>query len=269
MMDKASRRSSRDRQKCENDGGGCVHEDGGMPILGYAMTFRRIPAYLAAGALLSIAAIWPREAVARIRNCEQTSLLPDDVARLYWVARRVLPAQHELMLAERCRWSDSAFAWVTTARVTGENGAAQWWMASCSRGARNWTCEPGVLHQEIETGIDAGAASRRVRINFDGDTSLEIAERVSSEALEIYAKQTATVPYCGGTQDQESRWRILRESHPLPTATEEIHLTVSRDKDRVSVWFGDLARPGDEQIDIDFPLPTAPQSGPCWRARES
>ncbi len=138
-----------------------------MPILGYGMTLRRIPAYLAAGALLSIAVVWPREAMARIHNCEQASLLPDDVGRLYWVARRVLPAQHELMLAERCRWSDSAFAWVTTARVSGENGAAQWWMASCSRGARNWTCEPGVLHQEIETGIDVGGASRRVRISFD------------------------------------------------------------------------------------------------------
>ncbi len=240
-----------------------------MPNVGYGMTFHRFAAYLAAGTLFSVAAIWPREAMARIRNCEQTSLLPDDVGRLYWVARRVLPAQHELMLAERCRWPDSAFAWVTTARVTGENGVAQWWMASCSRGAHNWTCEPGVLHQEIETDIDVGGASRRVRISFDGDTSLEMAERLSYQALEIYTKQTAAVAYCGGIQDQEPRWRILRESHPLPTATEQIHLTVSRDKDRVSVWFGDLARPGDEQIGIDFALPVVPQSAPCWTARES
>ena len=230
--------------------------------------FHRIAEYLAASTLFAVAVISPREAMARIRNCEHASLLPEDGGRLYWVARRVLPAHHELMLAERCRWSDSAFAWVTTARVTGENGVAQWWMASCSRDARNWTCEPGVLHQEIETDFDVGGVSRRVRISFDGETSLEMAERLSSEALEIYAKQTATVPYCSGIQDQESRWRILRESHPLPTATEEIHLTVSRDKDRVSVWFGDFVRPDDEQIGIDFSVPDVQQSRPCWVARE-
>jgi hypothetical protein len=158
---------------------------------------------------------------------------------------------------------------VTTAKVTGENGVAQWWMASCSRDAHNWTCEPGVLHQEIETGIDVGGVSRRVRISFGAETTLEMAERLSSQALEIYAKQTATLPYCGGMEDQESRWRVLRESHPLPTATEEIHLTLNRDKDRVSVWFGDFVRPDDEQIGIDFPVPDAKQSGPCWSARES
>jgi metabolite-proton symporter len=229
----------------------------------------RIAAYLAAVAIFSAAAIWPRDAMARIHNCEHASLLPDDVGRLYWVARRVLPAQHELMLAERCRWSDSAFAWVTTAKVIGEHDVAQWWMASCSRDARTWRCEPGVFHQEIETGVEVDGVSRRVRISFGGDTSLETAERLSSEALEIYAKQTATLPYCGGIQHQESKWRVLRESHPLPGATEEVHLTLYPDKDRVSVWFGDFVRPDDEQIGIDFPVPDAKQSGACWSARGS
>jgi hypothetical protein len=126
-----------------------------------------------------------------------------------------------------------------------------------------------VLHQEIETGIDVGGVSRRVRISFGGETTLETAERVSSEALEVYVKQTATLPYCGGMEDQASRWRVLRESHPLPTATEEIHLTLNRDKDWLSVWFGDFVRPDDEQIGIDFPVSDAKQSGPCWNARGS
>jgi hypothetical protein len=240
-----------------------------MQISGCGMTLQRIAAYLVAGAIFCIAGVWPRDALARIHNCEHASLLPDDVGRLYWVARRVLPAQHELMLAERCRWSDSAFAWVTTARVTGESGVAQWWMASCSRGARNWTCDPGVLHQEIETSIDVGGASRRVRISFDGETSLELAERLSSNALEIYAKPTATLPYCRAIEGQEAKWLALREGHPLPTATEEIHLTVNRDKDRVAIWIGDLLRPGDEQIGIDFPVPDVKPSAACWSAKES
>jgi hypothetical protein len=126
-----------------------------------------------------------------------------------------------------------------------------------------------MLHQEIETGIDVGGVSRRVRISFGAETSLDMAERLSSEALEIYTKQTATLPYCGDMQDQESRWRVLRETHPLPTVTEEIHLTVNRDKERVSVWFGDFVRPGDEQIGIDFPVQDSKQSGACWSARNS
>jgi hypothetical protein len=232
------------------------------------LTFRRMAAYFAAVALFAVAVISPREAAARIHNCENPSLLPEDGGRLYLVARRVLPAHRELMLAERCRWSDSAFAWVTTGRVTGDNGVAQWWMASCSRDVRNWTCEPGVLHQEIETSFDVGGVSRHVRISFDGETSLATAESLSSEALEIYVKTTATLPYCGGVQGQESRWRVLRESHPLPMANEEIHITLSREKERISIWFGDLVRPDDVQIEVDFPVPGAQQSGPCWSTRE-
>jgi len=211
----------------------------------------------------------PRDAVARIHNCEHASLLPEDAERLYLVARHVLPAHHELMLAERCRWSDSAFAWVTTAKVTAENGVAQWWMASCSRDARNWTCDQGVFHQEIEKSVDVGGVSRQVKISFDGETSLETAESLASEALKIYVKTTAILPYCSGVQGQESRWRVLRESHPLPTPNEEIHLTVTRDKERIWIWFGDFVRPDDVQIGIDFPVPDVQQSGPCWSARES
>jgi len=240
-----------------------------MPIFRNGMTFRRIAAYLAASALFAVAVISPREAVARIHNCEHASLLPEDGERLYLVARRVLPAHQDLMLAERCRWSDSAFAWVTTAKVVAKNGVAQWWMASCSRDARNWTCEPGVFHQEIETSFDVGGVSRHVRISFDGDTSLETAKSLSSQALESYVKATATLPYCGGVQGQESRWRVLRESHPLPTPTEEIHITVSREKEGTSVWFGDFVRPDDVQIGIDFPVPSAETRGPCWSTRES
>ncbi len=239
-----------------------------MGILGNGIMFRRIAAYLFACALFCVAAVSPRDAVARIHNCENASLTTEDGERLFLVARRVLPAHHELMLAERCRWSDSAFAWVTTARVTGENGVAQWWMASCSRDARNWTCNPGVLHQEIEKFFDVGGESRLVRISFDGETSLGMADSLAAQALESYVKPTAPLPYCSRMQGQEPRWRGLRESHPLPTPSEEIHMTVSREKERISVWFGDLARPDDVQIEIDFPGPDVQQSGPCWVAKE-
>ncbi|HME39169.1 MAG TPA: hypothetical protein VKG63_09425 [Steroidobacteraceae bacterium] len=228
----------------------------------------RVPVIFAAGALCAAAALSPREATAKIRNCEQASLSREDGERLYAVARHVLPAHQELRLAERCRWSDSAFAWVTTATVIGENGVAQWWMASCSRDARRWTCEPGALHQEIKTSVDVGGVSRHVRISFDGATSLAAAERLASNALASYVKPTPTLPHCHGIEDQDSRWHAARESHPLPTPNEEIHLTVSSEPEKVSVWFGDFVGSDDVQIGIDFPVPDVQDSTPCWLARE-
>jgi len=243
-------------------------EDGTVQILGNSMMRGRVAAYVAAGALLAVAAVVPREATAKIHNCEQTSLLPEDGERLYVVARRVLPAHQELRLAERCRWADSAFAWVTTATAIGENGVAQWWMTSCSRDASRWTCEPGALYQEIKTSLDVEGVSRHVRISFDAATSLETAERLASNALGSYVKSTPTLPYCDGIQGQDSRWRAFRESHPLPTPNEAIHVTVSGEKEKVSVWFGDFVGSDDVQIGIDFPASDVQHSSPCWLARQ-
>jgi hypothetical protein len=248
---------------------GAVTRMRAIPIFEHVKTSRGIAVCMVAGALFTVAIIAPRAAVGRIRNCEHASLLPKDSERLALVAGRVLPAHQELMLAERCRWSYSAFAWVTTARVTAENGVAQWWMASCSRDARNWTCEPGVFHQEIEKSVDVEGVSRQVKIRFDAETNLETAEILASKALQIYVKTTATLPYCSGVQGQESRWRVLRDSHPLPTPGEDVHISVSREKDGIWVWFGDFVRPGDVQIGIDFPASNSDQSTPCWSARES
>jgi hypothetical protein len=238
-----------------------------MGILGNGMAARRIAGYFVAGALFSAAVMLPRPVVARIHNCEHASLLPEDTERLAQVAQHVLPPHQEIMLAERCRWSDSAFAWVTTARVIGENGVAQWWMASCSRDARNWACEPGVLHQEIEKRLEIGGVSRQVKIRFDGETNIDTAETLTSEALKIYLG-TTTLPYCSEAGVQESTSRDPRKSHPLPAPNEEIQITVSRQKDRIWVGFGSFVRSGDEQIGIDFPVPGPQQSGACWSARE-
>src|SRR5277367_2835244 len=218
-----------------------------MGILGNGMAARRIAAYFVAGALFSVAAMLPRAAGARIHNCEHASLLPEDTERLAQVAQHVLPPHHEIMLAERCRWSDSAFAWVTTSRVIGENGVAQWWMASCSRDARNWACEPAVLHQEIEKSLDVGGVPRQVKIRFDGETNIDTVVSLTSEALKLYVS-TTTLPYCSESEAQESTSRDPRKSHPLSAPNEEIQITVSREKDRIWVGFGSFVRSGDEQI---------------------
>jgi hypothetical protein len=231
------------------------------------MTLRRIAASSAASALICVAVFAPRDAMASIHNCQNPTLLPDDEARLVAVARTVLPLHAEPIMADRCRWSDSAFAWVITAKVTEANGVAHWWMSSCARDKFRWTCDAAVFHEQFETSFVVGGAPQHAKINFDAQTNLATAKRVASEALDIYANPKATIPYCGGITGQEPRWPVLRESHPLPSASEELHITVARESTRISVRFFDLVLPDDVQIGIDFPSPDPRQSGPCWRAR--
>jgi hypothetical protein len=232
------------------------------------MKFLRFVARSAFGALLAAAAISPREAAASIHNCEHPSLLAEDEVRLFAAVRVVLPPHLEPMLADRCRWSDSAFAWITTAKVTEQSGVTHWWMSSCARDVYRWTCDPAVFQQQFETSFVAGDLPRNVKISFGAKTDLPTARRLASEALALYANSTPTIPYCGSAEDSESRWRASRERHPLPTAQEELHITVDREKMRMAVWFGDLVHPDDVQIGIDFPVPDAQHAGPCWIARQ-
>jgi hypothetical protein len=224
---------------------------------------------LAATAWCAVAAsvIAPRTASAKIHNCENTSLLTEDTERLARVAKRVLPPHQEMRLAERCRWADSAFAWVTTPTVTAENGVSQWWMASCSRDARNWSCEPAVLHREIDQAIEVHGGSRRIKLGFDAGTSLETAERVASEALKIYLEPSPTVPPCGEAGRPQTGWEDIRAHRPLPLPTEQIHITVSRESSQIWVWFGGLMRPGELQLGIDFTAGDAQLADRCWGVR--
>jgi len=231
------------------------------------MKYREIAAYLAVGALFSMLAVAPRNALASIRNCENPSLLPDDQERLILAARAVLPPHLEPMLADRCRWSASAFAWITTAKVTEASGVVHWWISSCSRDEWRWMCERPAFQEQFETSVFAGGMPRHLKISFDAQTDLATVKLLTSEAVQLYANSTAPIPYCGGTQVKESKWLLLRESRPLPTGEEELHVTVERSKTMLWVWFGDLVHPGDSQIGIQFP-DFGSQRAPCWNARE-
>lgn len=231
------------------------------------MKYRAIAAYLAGGALFSILACAPHDASASIRKCENPSLLHDDEERLIAAARAVLPPHLEPTIADRCRWSDSAFAWIATAKVTEASGVTHWWASNCSRDEWRWTCERAAFQEQFETSVFADGMPRHLKINFDADTNLATVKLLSSEALQLYANSTAPIPYCSGMQGQEARWALVREGRPLPTGNEELHITVGREKSKLWVWFGDLMHPGDTQIGIAFPVPGT-QSGQCWSARQ-
>lgn len=231
------------------------------------MKYRNIAAYLVVGALVFMLAAAPRNALASIRKCENPSLLVDDEERLILAARAVLPPHLEPKLADRCRWSDSAFAWITTAKVAEATGVTHWWITNCSRDQWRWVCERPAFREQFETSVFAGGMPRHLKISFDAQTDLATVKLLASEALQLYANATAPIPYCGGTQGQEPKWLLLREGRPLPTGDEELHVTVERIKTLRSVWFGDLVHPGDSQIGIDF-ADSGSQRAPCWSARE-
>jgi hypothetical protein len=232
------------------------------------MTAHRIAALLAASALLAV--VSPRAALASIRKCENPSLLAEDEARLFEAVRLVLPPRVQPVLGDRCRWPDSAFAWITTKKITDTNEVTRWWLSSCARDRYRWTCEPAVLQQEFEAHFIVADIAHHVKISFDRETSPAIAKTLVSRALESYASPTPPFAYCRETQGQESKWGILRDGHPLPAGDEAIHVTVSSDgKTTGTVWFGDLVSADDAQIGIQLPVRARQKPEPCWMLRES
>jgi hypothetical protein len=239
-----------------------------MPARSNWMMRQRIAAYLAVGALLAV--LSPRAALASIRQCENPSLLAEDEGRLFETVRLVLPPRVQPMLADRCRWPGSAFAWITTKKMTDASGVTRWWLSSCARDRYRWTCEPAVLQQEFEARFMIADITHHVKISFDRETSPAIAKTLVSQALESYASPTPPFPYCRERQGQESKWGVLRDGHPLPAGDEAIHVTVSSDgKTTETVWFGDLMSADDAQIGIQLPVRARQKPEPCWILRES
>jgi hypothetical protein len=231
----------------------------------YLMKIRRVGTALAATVLFAVA---PDARAKPPLKCENPLLFRADEKRLIAAARRVLPPDLKPLVSGQCRWTDSAFALITTEKFTEDTGVTHWWVSSCDRDERDWTCRPAEFQQEIATQFVVGGIPRNARLSFDGETSLEVAKALASRALTIYANAAPQLPYCKGIKGQESRWRIFRESHPLPIGNQQIHLTVGLDGETETVWFGDLVLPDDAQIGIDFPF-ADDQSASCWSARES
>jgi hypothetical protein len=232
------------------------------------MAHQRIATLLAAGALLAI--IFPPAALASIRKCENPSLLAEDEARLFEAVRLVLPQGAQPLLGDRCQWSDSAFAWIMTKKISDADGVTRWWISSCARDRHRWTCEPAVLQQEFEARFVVADIAHHVKISFDRETSLAMAKTLVSQALESYASPTPPFPYCRETPGQEAKWGPSRDGHPLPAGDESIHVTVSSDgKMTQTVWFGDLVSEDDVQIGIQLPARSRQQPAPCWVLRES
>jgi hypothetical protein len=240
-----------------------------MPRLGRLITLDRAAITLAATALFVLAVIGPRAAAAKqARKCENPSLLPADEKRLIFAARGVLPPDLDPLVSGQCRWADGALAMITTEKVDEDNGVTHWWVSSCLRDARRWTCRPAEFRQETVTQVAVGGMSRRVKISFDGETSLEEARTLASQALTILANPTPLpLPYCWDIKGQEAKWQVFRERHPLPTGDEETHITVGLDgldRQTERVWLGDLLPPDDFQIAIDYPISDGSQTARCW-----
>jgi hypothetical protein len=240
----------------------------GLPKVAPADRNMNIRIVLLAGAMLAFMS--PGNTLASIRKCENPTLLVEDEKQLFEAAKLVLPTQTQPMLADRCRWSESAFAWITTKKNTDANGVVRWWISSCARDRYRWTCEPAMLQQLVVASFVVADIAHQVKISFDRQTRPAVAKALVSRALESYASATPPFPNCREAQGQESKWGALRDGHPLPTGDEAIHVTVSSDgKMTETVWFGDILSADDALIGIRLPAGARQKSAPCWVLRES
>jgi hypothetical protein len=236
-----------------------------MPGFGSLIGLGRVAIPIAAIALFVFLVIEPRDAAAKqTSKCVNPSLLRADEKRLVAAARGVLPPDLEPLVSGQCRWAESAFARITTEKTTEDDGITHWWISSCSRDARDWTCRPAKFEEEIETHLVVGIAPIHVKIRFDEDMTPQVAKALASQALTIYANPSPPLPYCGGFKGQESKWSIFRGRHPLPMGNKVMNITVDSDSQTPRVWFDDRGLSDDFQITIDFPPSDEGPPTPCW-----
>jgi hypothetical protein len=194
-------------------------------------------------------------------QCESRSLHPDDEQRLAASAKMLLPADIEPFVAHPCRNPNNAHAEVLTAHVKTSNGVIHWWELACQRGPTDWKCEAPVFRQFIDARLLIGGKPRRVELNFDKDTTLGRAQKLSLKALGIYADPASRLPLCAVGGRKDSGLVDMHRGNVLPVGKKPIHVSVSRSEGAESVWLEDVS------VDIEFPLGTDdPASLPaaCW-----
>lgn len=208
----------------------------------------------------------PRLAFAHVTPCRGGSLSEADRQRLLQTARDVLPPHTVPMISNLC---GSQYAEITTARQLDRPGASHWWVTSCTRDQGNWVC-PGVSrHQEIVVTLTVHGAPLQVAITIDESTTLEAAEALTTQALNLYADSQSSLSYCGGLPEGEARWGRLRHEHDLLATTVPVLVTAPAYSVLGKLRFQQIIQPDDVQIEIQIPLRepyTSNPRYPCWMA---
>jgi hypothetical protein len=224
------------------------------------------------GAVLVICAViglaTPGSAIARIGKCKG-SITGADESRLLEAARNVLPPNTEPVVANVCPMAKGMSAEITTLRIPDNPGTTHWWVTSCMREDREWMCGPVEFEREIEQRLVVDGIERHVAITIDKDTPLESAKSLVTRAIRLYADPASQVPYCGGIVESESRWRLLREHHPLPNGEARIPVAVTQQVTMGIVLFNEVIQPDDVKIRIQVRI-EGPNSAnmvlPCYGA---
>jgi hypothetical protein len=235
-----------------------------------AMIQRKASWYLIASSAVLFAFVGliaaPDYAVARIGKCKGGSLSIADEKLLVEAASRVLPPDIKPVVSNVC---GSASAEITTQKVPEGRGVTHWWTTSCHREVYDWICAPAGLEKEVEQRLIIDGIERRVAISIDENTPLDLAKSLVTRALRLYADQKSSIPFCGGINEAESRWSMLRESHPLPQDQGLIPVTVRQRVTMGFVLFDDIIRSDDVKIEIQLPIPGHSPPNmvlPCYEA---
>jgi hypothetical protein len=238
----------------------------GNVYLEYVQIVRRIGVFLAAGTLLTAAALSPRDAVAHIGRCNSPSLLPGDEERVTAAARRILPPDIDPVVSNRCVLPNGAYAQISSAKVPDSAGVKHWWVADCHRELGDWSCDPAASKQEVERRLVIDGMARQVAITIDTGTPIDAAQSLVTRALGLYLSPGSILPYCGGLKDGESRWRSLREHQQLLSGEARFHVTVQQWVVTAVVLFDEVIQPDDMKIQMQFPIGHEKQdsTAPCW-----
>jgi len=237
-----------------------------MPILEYPKRSCSVSVWLAASALLTAAFLVPPDAAAHIARCNSPALLPGDEERVTVAARRILPPNVEPVVSRRCVLQNRAYAEITTAKVPDGPGTTHWWVADCHRELGDWICNPAQFMREIVQRLVINGKALEVSITMDSGTPIEAAQSIVTRALELYLSPSSTLPYCGGLEGGESRWRGLRVLKLLPSGEARIPVVVQQFVKTAVVLFDEIIRPDDMKIQLQFPIGSENQDSTraCW-----
>lgn len=89
-------------------------------------------------------------------------------------------------------------------------------------------------------------------MTLDADTPVEQAKSLVSRAIHQYANPDSKLPYCGGINEPESRWRLLQERYPLSEGDTLIPVTVTPQVTRGLVLFDHVV---EDEVKIEIQLP--------------
>jgi hypothetical protein len=189
-------------------------------------------------------------------KCASHSLSRHDASAAATAAHAGLPRSARPFVSGACWNPTNAYAWIETHPSVTSDGVKRWWNILCRReDSQRWDCDPAEFNQRIGLSLSIGGRTRRIDLDFDQAVPLERAQEIAMRAVSMYLDRTVELGECSSGETSDfRRWKTL------PTGTQPIRVTVSRESSAESAYLTDA------HISFDFPTvgDDAGAKVPCW-----